>query len=140
VHARQEPVARTGAHGGRRKPQDDARRRSRARVHARRADGTWAQRRSAEPGPVTGQQSGPATAGRRADRPVVQDRQHELLQRLHGEPEMKAGSHAVIAVLLIAAPAAAQSPNTAALVVVVNDQTGAVVPGADIDVLNIDTG
>ncbi len=42
--------------------------------------------------------------------------------------------------LLAALPAGAQSPNTAALVVTVNDQTGALVPDAQITVANTATG
>jgi hypothetical protein len=41
---------------------------------------------------------------------------------------------------LVAAPAAAQTPNTAALVVTVVDQTGAVVPDAKVSVVNSATG
>jgi hypothetical protein len=41
---------------------------------------------------------------------------------------------------LVAAPAAAQTPNTAALVVTVAAQTGAVVPDAKVSVLNTATG
>ncbi len=40
----------------------------------------------------------------------------------------------------IAAPVAAQSPNTAAMIVVVTDQTGAIVPGAKVSVANTATG
>ncbi len=40
----------------------------------------------------------------------------------------------------LAAPALAQSPNTAALVIVVVDQTGAVVDGANVTVVNNATG
>jgi hypothetical protein len=40
----------------------------------------------------------------------------------------------------IAAPVAAQSPNTATMIVVVVDQTGAVVPDAKVSVVNIATG
>jgi hypothetical protein len=43
-------------------------------------------------------------------------------------------------IILIAVPLAAQSPNTATIVVVVVDQTGAVVPGAKVTVLNTATG
>jgi hypothetical protein len=46
----------------------------------------------------------------------------------------------VLGVLTIAAPAGAQSPNTASLVVDVLDQTGGVVPGADVAVVNSDAG
>jgi hypothetical protein len=42
--------------------------------------------------------------------------------------------------ILIAVPLAAQSPNTATIVVVVADQTGAVVPGARVSVRNTATG
>ena len=42
--------------------------------------------------------------------------------------------------ILIAAPLAAQSPNTATIVVMVVDQTGAVVPGAKVTVLNTANG
>src|SRR5947207_12061178 len=40
----------------------------------------------------------------------------------------------------IAVPGAAQSPNTAALIVVAVDQNGAVVPGAQVAVVNTATG
>ncbi len=40
----------------------------------------------------------------------------------------------------IAAPAAAQSPNTAAILVSVVDQTGGLVPGASVSVVNAQTG
>jgi hypothetical protein len=40
----------------------------------------------------------------------------------------------------LAAPASAQTPNTAAIVVVVVDETGAVVNGADVEVVNTATG
>ena len=43
-------------------------------------------------------------------------------------------------VALIAVPVAAQSPNTATMIVVVADQTGAVVPGARVSVVNTATG
>jgi hypothetical protein len=43
-------------------------------------------------------------------------------------------------VMIIAAPLAAQSPNTATLVVDVVDQTGAVVPGAKVSLVNDATG
>jgi hypothetical protein len=46
----------------------------------------------------------------------------------------------VCSVLFIAAPLAAQSPNTATLVVDVVDQTGAVVPGAKVSLVNNATG
>jgi hypothetical protein len=46
----------------------------------------------------------------------------------------------VLCGLAIAAPAGAQSPNTAALVVNVVDQTGGVVPDADVAIVNTDTG
>ena len=42
--------------------------------------------------------------------------------------------------LLIALPLAAQSPNTATMIVVVVDQTGAVVPDAHVSVVNTATG
>src|SRR4051812_13598922 len=42
--------------------------------------------------------------------------------------------------LLLAVPLAAQSPNTATMVVVVVDQTGAVVPGAHVSIVNTATG
>lgn len=45
-----------------------------------------------------------------------------------------------IAAILIATPALAQSPNTAALVVTVADQTGGVVPGARVSIVNTATG
>ena len=40
----------------------------------------------------------------------------------------------------IGVPAAAQSPNTATLVVVAQDQTGAAVPGAHVSIVNTETG
>jgi len=43
-------------------------------------------------------------------------------------------------IILMAVPLAAQSPNTATIVVVVVDQSGAVVPGAKVTVLNTSTG
>ncbi len=43
-------------------------------------------------------------------------------------------------VMFIAAPLAAQSPNTATLIVAVVDQTGAVVPGAKVSLVNDATG
>lgn len=51
-------------------------------------------------------------------------------------------SCAVLLLLLTTAvaPAIAQSPNTSGLVVVVVDQTGAVVPDASVTVRNTDTG
>src|SRR3954469_7474095 len=42
--------------------------------------------------------------------------------------------------LLLAVPLAAQSPNTATMIVVVVDQTGAVVPGAHVSIVNTATG
>jgi hypothetical protein len=42
--------------------------------------------------------------------------------------------------LILAAPLAAQSPNTATLIVVVTDQTGAVIPNARISIVNTATG
>ena len=46
----------------------------------------------------------------------------------------------LLALLLWTLPALAQSPNTAALVVTVVDQSGAVVPGAAVSAVNRDTG
>src|SRR6186713_2678934 len=46
----------------------------------------------------------------------------------------------LVPVLLAALPAAAQSPNNAALTVVATDPSGAVVPGAAVTVTNTDTG
>ena len=40
----------------------------------------------------------------------------------------------------VAAPAVAQSPNTASMIVIVVDQTGAVVPDAKVSVVNAATG
>jgi len=48
--------------------------------------------------------------------------------------------YSVFILALVAAPAAAQTPNTAALVVTVVDQTGAVVPDAKVSVVNSATG
>ncbi len=45
-----------------------------------------------------------------------------------------------LAVLALASPVFAQAPNTAALAVIVIDQTGGVVPGATVTVDNMDTG
>ena len=42
--------------------------------------------------------------------------------------------------LLLALPLGAQSPNTATMIVVVVDQTGAVVPGAHVSIVNTATG
>ena len=47
---------------------------------------------------------------------------------------------AMLALCASGVPVLAQSPNTAALVVVVVDQTGAVVPGAQVTVVNTATG
>src|SRR5258706_13787527 len=46
----------------------------------------------------------------------------------------------IAALALIAAPAAAQSPNTATMIVVVVDQAGAVVKDAKVSVVNTATG
>jgi uncharacterized protein GlcG (DUF336 family) len=46
----------------------------------------------------------------------------------------------IVLVFASAAPAFAQSPNTAALVVTVVDQSGAVVPGADVSAVNTANG
>ena len=46
----------------------------------------------------------------------------------------------ILAILLACAPAFAQTPNTSTLVVVVVDQSGAVVPDAHITVANVQTG
>ena len=55
---------------------------------------------------------------------------------------MKTVRRVLLAMLLslLALPAAAQSPNTAALIVVVVDQTGAVVSDAKVTVVNNATG
>src|SRR3954466_10564469 len=45
-----------------------------------------------------------------------------------------------VLLLFIALPLAAQSPNTATLIVVVVDQTGAIVPGAHVSIVNAATG
>ena len=50
------------------------------------------------------------------------------------------GFTAMLALCASGVPVLAQSPNTAALVVVVVDQTGAVVPGAQVTVVNTATG
>ncbi|MEI6668745.1 MAG: TonB-dependent receptor [Acidobacteriota bacterium] len=47
---------------------------------------------------------------------------------------------AILGCALLAGPVAAQSPNTAAVVVMVSDQTGAIVPGAAVVVTNTMTG
>ena len=72
---------------------------------------------------------------------MVENRQHQLFQGLRGQPQMRFTT--LLLVILgasAAAPSLAQSPNTAALVVFVVDQTGAVVPDARITVLNVGTG
>ena len=46
----------------------------------------------------------------------------------------------IAAFLLIAATVAAQTPNTATMMVIVVDESGALVPGAKVSVLNTDTG
>ena len=55
---------------------------------------------------------------------------------------MKAFVRVCLAVLVtaLAIPASAQTPNTAAIVVAVVDQTGAVVPGAKVSITNTATG
>src|SRR4051794_2244563 len=45
-----------------------------------------------------------------------------------------------VLLLLFALPLAAQSPNTATMIVVVIDQTGAIVPGAHVSIVNAATG
>jgi hypothetical protein len=45
-----------------------------------------------------------------------------------------------LAAVILASPGFAQAPNTAALAVIVTDQTGGVVPGATVTVNNMDTG
>lgn len=47
---------------------------------------------------------------------------------------------AIVVLLASAVPALAQSPNTAALIVTVIDQSGATVPGAKVSVVNVDAG
>jgi hypothetical protein len=46
----------------------------------------------------------------------------------------------LLLIVFIAMPIAAQTPNTATIVVMVVDQTGAVVPDAKVSVLNTATG
>jgi hypothetical protein len=53
---------------------------------------------------------------------------------------IRAFLHSCIAIFLIATPTAAQSPNTAALVVTVTDSSGAVVQDARVSVVNSATG
>ncbi len=55
-------------------------------------------------------------------------------------PAVTLGARVALALALATLPAAAQSPNTAALVVVVIDQSGGVVPGAEVAVGNGATG
>ena len=74
----------------------------------------------------------------------VTTRRHEgqgvnrfVFSRLRG---CSAGMMTVLMLARGAAPVNAQSPNTAAVIVAVTDQSGAVVPGAQISVANADTG
>ena len=73
---------------------------------------------------------------------MVENRFHQLLQRLRGEPQVRTSALRSVIVLLLATAtsAFAQSPNTAALVVLVVDQSGATVPGAQVTAINTDSG
>src|SRR5262249_22244545 len=122
-------VARTEADHRRRRSQDVARWRNRTRVHARLDARSRPQRRSAEPGSDSCQQPCSAATGRRKDWTVGEDRHNQLLQRLRGEPQMtlvtwRVRGLAILTVAFLLAPAfnaAAQSPNTSTIVVLVTD-------------------
>src|SRR5262245_53351329 len=132
-------MARAEADGERRRVQGDARRRSRARLHARQPAGSGPRRRGAASGSLPREQFRAAPAGRGQGRVVGEDRQHQLLQGLRGHPIMRYAI-LVFAVSALASTALAQSTNTATIVVVVPDQTGAVVPGAQVPTANAATG
>jgi hypothetical protein len=74
-------AARTETHRRRCFDSSHARRHTGPRLHTRRRAGRR-QERSPEPGPVPRKQSRSASAGDGQDRPVVEDRQHQLLQGL----------------------------------------------------------
>src|SRR5262249_42609227 len=103
-------------------------------------------RRAAEPRPDSREQPRAAAAGRRQGGPVGEDRHDELLQRLRGGDQVRTQMRHGVALTLftlfgfVAAPHAAQSPNLSTIVVLVTDQSGAVVKDAKISVVNTQTG
>src|SRR5262249_49590119 len=78
--------------------------------------------------------------GAREDRAVGEDRYDQLLQGLRRQRAMKLAFLLVFVSSILGTHALAQSPNTASIVVVVSDETNAVVPGADVSVVNAATG
>src|SRR5258707_218004 len=120
-----------------------ARWRARARVHPRHSTWPGAEQCAAESRSAPGEQSSASSAGRRKNRALGEDRYDELLQGLRGESEVT-GRLRVLALLpvllfLPLQPASAQSPNTSTIVVVVTDQSGAVVTDAKVSVINTQT-
>ena len=126
--------------------EDVSRRCACARIHARQPPGPGSQQRAAQSRSLSREQPGPSSSGRRQRRALGEDRHAPVISRTtssvpsrsHVETRSSVLVRAVLVILAV--PAFAQSPNTSTVIVLVIDQSGAVVKDASVSVTNNQTG